>query len=84
MSGTPVKRPTGQIIENPSNPVPVLSKSKRLDFELEVGVFVGGPLNKLGETFDISKVEDNIFGIVLLNDWSGKTSHKLFSSIWYV
>lgn len=66
-----MKRPIGQIIENPSNPVPILHESKRLDFELEVGVFVGGPLNKLGETADISNVEDNIFGIVLLNDWSG-------------
>lgn len=66
-----MKRPIGQIIEDQSNPVPILSESKRLDFELEVGVFVGGPLNQLGETSDIGSVDDNIFGIVLLNDWSG-------------
>ncbi|KAK7582578.1 hypothetical protein V9T40_014023 [Parthenolecanium corni] len=72
ISGTPVKRPIGQIIEDQSNPVPILSESKRLDFELEVGVFVGGPLNQLGETSDIGSVDDNIFGIVLLNDWSAR------------
>lgn len=71
VSGTPVKRPVGQIIENPSQPNPTLQTSKRLDFELEVGCFIGGPLNKLGITLDIKNVQDNIFGLVILNDWSG-------------
>ncbi|XP_065206192.1 fumarylacetoacetase [Planococcus citri] len=72
ISGTPVKRPVGQIIENPAQPEPTLQPTKRLDFELEVGVFLGGPLNKLGTTMDIDTVQDNIFGVVILNDWSAR------------
>lgn len=44
-----------------------------MDFELEMGVFVGGKSNKLGERITAKDAEEHLFGFVLLNDWSGKT-----------
>lgn len=67
-----VKRPQGQIIEDHNNPIPIFQKTKRLDYEFEVGVFIGGELNEQGKPLKIDNVDDYIFGIVLLNDWSGK------------
>ena len=72
VSGGGIKRPSGQIIEDHNNPVPTLQPTRRLDFELEVGVFVGGRLNERGQTLKIDNIEEYIFGIVLLNDWSGE------------
>lgn len=43
-----------------------------MDFELEVAFFVGGAPNRLGESIPASKAYDHIFGMVLMNDWSGK------------
>lgn len=43
-----------------------------LDFELEVGAFVGGPDNQLGHPLTIEQAADRIFGLVLLNDWSAR------------
>ena len=42
-----------------------------MDFELEMGFFTG-PGNKLGHRITMDNVEDHIFGMVLLNDWSGE------------
>lgn len=53
-----------------------------MDFELEVAFFVGGPPTNLGEAIDAENAYDYIFGMVLMNDWSGKTTslegHFLF------
>lgn len=53
-----------------------------MDFELEVAFFVGGPPTNLGETINAENAYDYIFGMVLMNDWSGKTTslkrHFLF------
>jgi 2-keto-4-pentenoate hydratase/2-oxohepta-3-ene-1,7-dioic acid hydratase in catechol pathway len=50
----------------------------QLDFELELGAFIGGggggaggDVNPLGEPIPIAKAEDHIFGLCILNDWSG-------------
>lgn len=43
-----------------------------LDFELEMAFFVGGPLTQLGECVPIGSADERIFGMVLMNDWSGK------------
>jgi fumarylacetoacetase len=43
-----------------------------MDFELEVAFFVGGPATKLGDTVVASSAEEHIFGLVTMNDWSGK------------
>ena len=63
ISGTDVKRPSGQILNKESNK-PIFSKSKLLDFELEMA-FITGKSNKLGESIDI-KAEDYILDCVYL------------------
>ncbi|TCS94387.1 fumarylacetoacetate hydrolase [Tepidimonas ignava] len=64
------RRPRGQI-KAPDAAAPVLAPSRRLDIELEMGVFVG-PGNPLGEPIPIERAEDHVFGVVLLNDWSAR------------
>ena len=41
-----------------------------MDYEVELGVFLGGNLNKMGSPLKVKQAYDNIFGMVLLNDWS--------------
>ena len=73
-SGTPIRRPHGQTRNDPAKP-PVFEASKRVDFELEMGFFTG-PGNALGEPIKIEDAADNIFGMVLLNDWSARDIQK--------
>lgn len=49
---------------------PVFGPCKLMDIELEMAFFVG-PGNKLGDPIPIDKAQDHIFGMVLMNDWSG-------------
>ncbi|MBT3989820.1 MAG: fumarylacetoacetase [Rhodospirillaceae bacterium] len=70
VSGTPAKRPMGQL-KAPDAELPVLTACKRLDYETELGVFVG-PGNELGETIPLDEAEDHIFGFCVLNDWSAR------------
>ncbi|KAJ5708660.1 hypothetical protein N7488_008461 [Penicillium malachiteum] len=72
-SGTPLHRPSGQILANPTaNPkVPVFSPCKKLDIELELAAFISKP-NQLGKPVSIDEAEDHIFGLVLMNDWSAR------------
>lgn len=70
ISGHPVRRPVGQRLP-PGQQVPVLSATARLDYELEVGIFIGRG-NALGEPVDIDAAEDHVFGLCLLNDWSAR------------
>jgi len=65
VSGTPVHRPAGQTQESQFGP------TRALDYELEVGVFVG-PGNRLGEPVPIGQARSHIFGLCLLNDWSAR------------
>lgn len=51
----------------------VYGPEPKLDYELEVGCIIGEP-TKLGETVSIESADDHIFGLVLINDWSGKWS----------
>ncbi|EMD00904.1 hypothetical protein BAUCODRAFT_188719 [Baudoinia panamericana UAMH 10762] len=73
VSGTPVRRPNGQILLDPTAEPkqPVLSPCHKLDIELELGCFVCKP-SKLGEPVAIGKAADYLFGLVLLNDWSAR------------
>ncbi|KAI9873153.1 MAG: hypothetical protein M1830_000775 [Pleopsidium flavum] len=73
VSGTPIRRPWGQILEDPTaDPkVPIFTPCRRLDIELELGAFVCRA-NKMGEPIHIAEAEENIFGIVLMNDWSAR------------
>jgi fumarylacetoacetase len=70
ISGTPVRRPCGQIPESAGAP-PVYAPSQRLDYEMELGAFVG-PGNPLGDPIPIAGAADQIVGVCLLNDWSAR------------
>jgi fumarylacetoacetase len=70
VSGTPVKRPCGQTRPDPAGP-PQFGPTRRLDYELEVGSFVG-PGNALGTPIPIGEAETHIFGVCLVNDWSAR------------
>lgn len=69
LSGTDVIRPRGQMKGSDSSPE--FSATRQLDFELEVGFFVGTG-NELGKPISIDKADEQIFGMVLLNDWSAR------------
>lgn len=73
VSGTPIRRPHGQILPNPAATPkePITVACRRLDFELELGCFICKP-NEMGDSIDINKAEEYIFGFVLLNDWSAR------------
>jgi len=73
VSGTPIRRPWGQILLDPkAEPkVPTFTPCKRLDLELEMGMFICTP-NNLGEPVDVQSAEEHIFGYVLMNDWSAR------------
>ncbi|WP_204115383.1 fumarylacetoacetase [Shimia biformata] len=68
VSGTDVRRPWGQL-KSPDHDLPAFLPSRRFDLELEMGAIVGtasdGPIS-------VDEAFDNIFGYVLLNDWSAR------------
>jgi fumarylacetoacetase len=70
VSGEPVIRPRGQT-KAPDADAPGFGPSKRLDFELELGVWVG-PGNALGDPIAIADAPQHIGGFCLLNDWSAR------------
>ena len=70
VSGTPVRRPHGQL--KPADATtPAFGPCKNLDYELELGAFVG-PGNALGERIPLSAAPSQLFGVSLLNDWSAR------------
>ena len=69
-SGTPVRRPQGQR-KAPTDAAPTFGPSRRLDFELELGIWIG-PGNELGTSIPIAEASDHIAGFCLLNDWSAR------------
>ena len=70
VSGQQFHRPQGQTMA-PGATAPTLTPSKRMDIELELGVFVGSG-NALGQPVPITEAEDHVFGLCLLNDWSAR------------
>ena len=70
VSGSEVQRPCGQT-KAPEAAAPSFGPTRSLDYELEVGFFVGTG-NALGEPIPISDAEAHIFGLCLLNDWSAR------------
>jgi fumarylacetoacetase len=70
VSGQHVRRPLGQR-RPPDGGVPPFGPSELLDYEVEVGVFVG-PGNDLGTPIPVAEAEAHIFGICILNDWSAR------------
>jgi fumarylacetoacetase len=76
-SGTDIRRPRGQQSPPDNDPKapPAFGPCKMLDYELEVGMFIG-PGNTLGEPIPIVKAPDHIFGLCLVNDWSARDIQK--------
>ena len=70
VSGQTFPRPVGQIMPLGATE-PVLTPSKRMDYELELGIFVGRA-NALGSRVSIDEAESHAFGVCLLNDWSAR------------
>jgi fumarylacetoacetase len=69
-SGEPVIRPNGQR-KAPDADAPEYGPSRRLDYELELGIWIGEG-NELGSPIPISQAADHIAGYCLLNDWSAR------------
>jgi len=69
-SGTAVRRPNGQTLA-PGAEAPGFGPSKRLDYELELGIWIG-PGNEMGEAIGIGQAEQHVAGYCLLNDWSAR------------
>jgi len=70
VSGTPVVRPMGQV-KLPDAALPVVQPTARLDFELELGIWIG-PGNALGSPIPLAGADAHIAGLCLLNDWSAR------------
>jgi len=70
MSGQPVRRPRGQVLPA-GQATPQVAPCTRLDWELELGVFIGSG-NAPGEAIPLDATRDHVFGICLLNDWSAR------------
>lgn len=70
VSGAPVCRPAGQTLP-PGRQEPVFGPCRRLDYELELGVWIG-PENRQGEAIAIDQAPRHIAGYCLLNDWSAR------------
>jgi fumarylacetoacetase len=70
LSGTPVRRPSGQT-KDAEAPSPAFGPTRALDYEMEVGCFVG-PGNPLGQAVPLEQAEGHLFGLCLVNDWSAR------------
>jgi fumarylacetoacetase len=70
VSGTDLRRPRGQT-KSGDAAVPRFGPSRSVDFELEMGVFIG-PGNELGQPVPIESASEHLFGMVLVNDWSAR------------
>jgi fumarylacetoacetase len=69
-SGSSFHRPLGQT-RPPDAEGPVVQPSARLDFELELGIFIGRG-NAQGTPIPLAEAEEHVFGIALFNDWSAR------------
>src|SRR5450830_581515 len=70
VSGQQFHRPIAQT-KPPTAETPVFGPAKRMDYDLEVGIFIG-PGNALGDVINMEKAESHVFGLCLLNDWSAR------------
>jgi fumarylacetoacetase len=68
LTGTPVKRPQGQL---PGADGPRFGPTERLDLELELGVWIG-PGNSMGSPIPLATAHEHVAGFCLLNDWSAR------------
>ena len=69
-SGQRFRRPAGQIML-PGEETPTFSPSLKLDYELELGIYIGQG-NAAGEPIELDQADSHVFGLCLLNDWSAR------------
>jgi fumarylacetoacetase len=69
-TGSPIRRPRGQS-KGPNDDAPQFGPSKRLDYELEVGIVIANG-NALGESVSMADAESRVFGLTLFNDWTAR------------
>jgi fumarylacetoacetase len=69
VSGTPFRRPMGQLLSDDKKPM--FGPCQKLDFEVEFAAFIGTG-NEMGEPIDVNEADNHIFGVVLMNDWSAR------------
>jgi fumarylacetoacetase len=74
VSGTPIRRPCGQVRPDDAAP-PTFGACRLLDYELEMGLFVGQG-NALGSRVPIDEASQHMFGLVIVNDWSARDVQK--------
>jgi fumarylacetoacetase len=74
VSGTPIKRPKGQVLPKDAE-APIFKPCARLDFELETAFIIGKP-SGLGDSISTADAAEYIFGMVLFNDWSARDIQK--------
>ena len=74
VSGTPIRRPSGQTRPDENAP-PVFGPSRLLDFELEMAFVTHGG-KPMGESISTAEADDFIFGLALFNDWSARDIQK--------
>ncbi|WMW81154.1 fumarylacetoacetase [Undibacterium cyanobacteriorum] len=70
VSGQQFRRPVGQTMP-PNATAPNFGPAKRMDYECEVGMFIGQG-NALGDAIAVDQAEQHVFGLCLLNDWSAR------------
>ncbi|MCB0515461.1 MAG: fumarylacetoacetase [Chitinophagales bacterium] len=70
VSGTPVRRPMGQMRPDATQP-PVFGATRLLDFEVEMA-YIAAQGKPLGERISTAEAEDYIFGLSVFNDWSAR------------
>ena len=70
VSGQRFPRPRGQIMP-PGESIPVVTTTRRLDYELELAIWIGAG-NSLGDSIGIDDANQHVFGLGLLNDWSAR------------
>jgi fumarylacetoacetase len=70
VSGGEIRRPQGQT-KGPDDAAPRFGDSRRLDYELELGIFIGTG-NAQGEPIPIGAAEEHVFGLTLFNDWTAR------------
>ncbi len=70
VGGAVVQRPWGQI-KPADQPAPVFAPAQRLDYEVELGIYIGAP-SQTGRPLAVKNAWDHVFGFSLLNDWSAR------------
>lgn len=75
VSGTEIRRPSGQLPPAQEGGSPTFGPCRQMDYELEVGAYIALG-NRLGDTISLAVAEDFLFGITLVNDWSARDMQR--------